>query len=164
VFGASAHTLPAPDGAYAQLFFEQLPDALNALLHDTSDAALVRAISTYHIIIEGVLAETGYHGYQRALHANGLMPGIVRGVELVQRDEARHIAYGLNRLQRMFAANPALRGVMDEALNALLPLVLDIITDTLAPFGDDVPLGIQPQDFLIYASEQYAARMAVLER
>jgi ribonucleoside-diphosphate reductase beta chain len=164
VYQMPPDTSSAVGDAYHTLFYQQLPDHLNALLGDTSDPAIVRAISTYHMIIEGVLAETGYHGYKRALQANGLMPGTVRGVELVQRDEARHIAYGLDRLQRLFARDANLRHVMDDTLNAQLPLTLEIIADIFAPFADDVPFGIQLSEFVEYASDQFAARMNALER
>ena len=108
-------------GAYVDLFEQRLPLALNRVLTDHSSEALTTAFCTYHMIIEGVLAETGYHGYKRALHDHGLMPGTVRAVELVQRDEARHIAYGIHALQRLLSAQPHLRGIVDDTLNALKP-------------------------------------------
>lgn len=43
----------------------------------------------YHVVVEGVLAETGYYGFGKALKSRGLLRGLVRGVEAVQRDEAR---------------------------------------------------------------------------
>ena len=151
-------------GAYVDLFEQRLPLALNRVLTDHSSEALTTAFCTYHMIIEGVLAETGYHGYKRALHDHGLMPGTVRAVELVQRDEARHIAYGIHALQRLLSAQPHLRGIVDDTLNALLPLALEIISDIFAPYGDDIPFGIDPSEFVIYAADQFDARMRALER
>lgn len=150
--------------AYARLFEVELPGALDRLLTDTSEDAMTRALCTYHLAIEGVLAETGYHGFMTALKANGLMPGTVRGVELVQRDEARHIAYGLHALSRLLRASPGLRAVVDDQLNALLALVLEIVADTFAPYGDDIPFGMNPADFVTYAAEQLDLRLGVLER
>lgn len=156
----------APDGgdAYAQLFNRELPDALTRLLSDASDEAMTRALCTYHVIIEGVLAETGYHGYKKALKENGLMPGTVHGVELVQRDEARHIAYGLHALGRLMHKAPDLRAIVDEQLNALLPLVFEIVAYVFAPYGDDIPFAMNPTDFVTYAAEQFDHRMRVVER
>lgn len=93
---------------YGPLFYEVLPAALNRLLTDSCPAAQVDASVVYHMIIEGVLAETGYHGFYQALSDRNLLPGLVRGIELVQRDEARHIAFGVYFLQRHVRANPAL--------------------------------------------------------
>ena len=159
-----APQLPAFSAPYRQLFEVELPAALSRLLHDDSPRAQVEAIATYHIIIEGVLAETGYHGYARALRDHGLMPGTVRGVELVQRDEARHIAYGLYALGRLLQSEPALWDALMTRLNALLPLALDIVSETFAPYGDEVPFGLEPAAFIAYASEQFDHRLSALER
>jgi ribonucleoside-diphosphate reductase beta chain len=150
--------------AYTTLFTVELPVALNRLLTDSSRQAQVEAFVTYHVIIEGVLAETGYRGYVRALKDNGIMPGTVRGVELVQRDEARHIAYGLYALQRLLKADAALWEVAQARLNVLLPLVFDIVVETFAPYGDDIPFGLDPSEFVAYAGQQFDHRMRVLER
>jgi ribonucleoside-diphosphate reductase beta chain len=163
VVGAQQCCAPT-DGAYATLFAHELPASLNRLLTDSSRQAQVEAFVTYHVIIEGVLAETGYQGYVRALKDNGIMPGTVRGVELVQRDEARHIAYGLYALQRLFKADVALWEVAQARLNVLLPLVFDIVVETFAPYGDDIPFGLDPSEFVAYAGEQFDRRMRVLER
>lgn len=154
----------APSAPYRQLFEVELPAALSRLLHDDALAAQVEAIATYHIIVEGVLAETGYHGYARALRDHGLMPGTVRGVELVQRDEARHIAYGLYALGRLLRREPALWDVLMARLNALLPTALEIVSETFAPYGDDIPFGLDPTEFIAYAGEQFDHRLSALER
>jgi ribonucleoside-diphosphate reductase beta chain len=156
---------PAPDGAaYRALFYEALPAALDRLLRDGSPRAQVEAIATYHLIIEGVLAETGYHGYARALRDHGILPGTLRGVALVQRDEARHIAYGLHALGRLIEAEPALWEVLIARLNTLLPLALGIVAETFGPYGDDVPFGLDPDEFITYASAQFDHRLRALER
>ena len=46
---------------YVTLFYQALPAAMSALVTDRSPAAQVRASVTYNMIVEGVLAETGYH-------------------------------------------------------------------------------------------------------
>jgi len=46
--------------SYRKLFYEELPQTMYALLSDRSPAVQVRASVTYNMIIEGVLAETGY--------------------------------------------------------------------------------------------------------
>ena len=49
--------------SFRTLFYETLPQNMHALLTDQSPAAQVKASVTYNLIIEGVLAETGYHAY-----------------------------------------------------------------------------------------------------
>ena len=77
---------------YRTIFYDALPSALHALLDDRSPAAQVRASVTYNMVVEGVLAETGYHAYLSALERNHLMPGQCGGVRLLKQDESRHIA------------------------------------------------------------------------
>jgi len=55
--------------SYRQLFLAELPKSLNALKTDQSTAAQIRASVTYNMIIEGVLAETGYHGFRESLES-----------------------------------------------------------------------------------------------
>jgi ribonucleoside-diphosphate reductase beta chain len=153
-----------PGEAYTRLFDVELPGALHRLLTDASPAAQVEALVTYHFIIEGVLAETGYRGYVRALKDHGLMPGTVRGVELVQRDEARHIAYGLYAIGRLTRKDDALWDIAQARINTLLPVVLAIVGEMFAPFGDEIPFKLDPVEFMTYASEQFDHRMHALER
>lgn len=80
---------------YRTLFYEELPNAMNNLLTDDSDEALVNASTTYNMIVEGILAETGYHAYFTMLKRNGIMEGMQNGITLLKRDESRHIAYGV---------------------------------------------------------------------
>src|SRR6267142_587886 len=49
--------------SYQKLFYEELPETMHTLLTDHSSVALARASVTYNMIVEGVLAETGYYGY-----------------------------------------------------------------------------------------------------
>lgn len=160
---------PIPDRAalagpsYTALFAE-LERALSTLLTDSSRAAQATAVASYHIVIEGVLAETGYYGIFRALRDRGLLPGLTRGLELVQRDEARHVAFGLHLLSRFIADNPAMRATIEAQLNVLLPLAQGVFLEILSDFMPDVPFGIDLGDLLNYASRQYMARLSVLDR
>ena len=149
---------------YAPLFFEALPTTLNRLLTDNSAAAQVEASVLYHMIVEGVLAETGYHGFYQALKARGLLPGLVRGIELVQRDEARHIAFGVYFLQRHVRANPALWAQIEARMAELLPAALAIVGDAFVPYGDDIPFNLDVAEMITYASEQFNRRLAAVER
>src|SRR5215472_16904422 len=63
--------------SYELLFADELPRSMGVLRTDRSPEAQIRAATTYNMIIEGVLAETGYHGFRESLVANGLMPGLL---------------------------------------------------------------------------------------
>lgn len=149
---------------YQNLFEKELAEALGRLLTDHSRHAQVEAAVTYHFAIEGVLAETAYYSFFTALKKKSLMPGLVRGLELVQRDEARHIAYGLHLLTRLIKDDPSLIGVIEARTNALLPLVQGIFLELLGEFLPDIPFELDLNEIVEYAGKQYMARTAVLDR
>ncbi len=147
---------------YAAIFDEALPNALNRLAVDPSPEAQVRASVTYNMIVEGVLAETGYHAYHMMLARNHLMPGQLQGVMLLKQDESRHIAYGIYLISRLMAEHPHLWNVAEETMNTLLMPALGVITEIFALY-DPVPFGLSVDEFAMYATMQYQKRYARLE-
>ena len=151
--------------SYRLLFYEQLPQAMNALLADPSPAAQARAAVTYNMIVEGVLAETGYHSYHRMLETRGLMPGLRSGVVRVKQDEARHIAYGVYFLARLVSEDPSLWDVIETRMQELLPLALGTVSETFEKYGDEeIPFGLDEAEFVDYATSQFGKRHARIER
>lgn len=150
--------------SYAPVFYQALPEALNRLLLDSSAAAQVEASVVYHMIIEGVLAETGYHGFYQALKGSNVLPGLVQGLEYVQRDEARHIAFGVYFLQRHIRAKPELWDVAEARMSELLPAALDIVGDVFVPYGDTIPFNLDVSEMVQYAGEQFGKRLHAVER
>ncbi|HEU5374045.1 MAG TPA: R2-like ligand-binding oxidase, partial [Ktedonobacteraceae bacterium] len=154
--------------SYRQLFYEELPQAMNALLTDASPEAQIRASVTYNMIVEGVLAETGYHSYYNMLERNNVMPGLRQGIGLLKRDESRHIAYGVFLISRLVAQKPELWEQVEQHMNRLLLLALGIVNETfeetreLAP--EEIPFGFQVEEYLNYATTQFTKRMARIER
>lgn len=149
---------------YRQIFLEELPTAMGALLTDHSPAAQLRASATYNMVVEGTLAETGYHGYYAMLGQQNLLPGLRHGIGLLKRDESRHIAYGVHLLTRLVAADHSLWPVLESRMGDLLEPALGIIRGTFEPYGDDVPFGLVQDDFLEFAMSQFKSRMNRIER
>jgi ribonucleoside-diphosphate reductase beta chain len=114
---------------YRLIVYEALPDALDRLRQDPSPAAQVEASVTYNMIVEGVLAETGYHAYFTVLERNSLMPGVRQGISLLKLDESRHIAYGVYLLSRLMAEQPELWSLLENKMNELLIPVSGVIGD-----------------------------------
>ncbi len=154
-----APRLPGAPEASVQLFDVELPNAMNALLEDQSPAAIARASVTYNMVIEGVLAETGYQNYHRSLAVNGLMPGLCAGLVHIKRDESRHIAYGVYLLSRLVAEDPSVWDVIEERMAELRPLVDEIITAGYEAYPDGVsPFGLRADEFSEYAARQFRKR------
>jgi ribonucleoside-diphosphate reductase beta chain len=148
---------------YRALFYDALPAALDRLLSDSSPAAQVQASVTYNMIVEGVLAETGYHAYYTMLRNNNLMPGTTQGIDLLKQDESRHIAYGIFLLSRLIAADDSLWDVAEMTMNTLLMQAVAIINEIFALY-DPMPFGLKVDDFVNYAMMQYQKRYARLEK
>lgn len=151
--------------AYRQIFFEALPRSMNRLRHEGTPVALAEAAVTYQMITEGVLAETGYHAYYTVLREHDLMPGMQAFVQQVQQDEARHIAYGVYLLSRLVAEHgPDVWSVIEARMERLLPVAIEHIEQSLAPYGADVPFGIQVQDFVAFGFGQFQKRYQRIEK
>jgi ribonucleoside-diphosphate reductase beta chain len=152
--------------SYQRIFHDELPAAMNRLLTDSSPAAQVRASVTYNMIVEGVLAETGYYGYARTLTANGILPGMQAFVGLLKRDEARHIAFAVYFLSRLMAEHgEVVWEAFQERMNELLPLTLGVVDETYdANEGGVLPFDVPREEVLAYATSQFQKRMERIER
>jgi ribonucleoside-diphosphate reductase beta chain len=148
---------------YHYIFYDALPTALSTLETDSSPAALIRASVTYNMVVEGVLAETGYHAFFTMLERNDLMPGLRKGISLLKQDESRHIAYGVYLLSRLVAEHPDEWDALDTQMNSLLPSAIGVIGDAFAAY-DVVPFGLVEDDFVNYAMSQFTKRFERLEK
>ncbi|MGH2514721.1 MAG: R2-like ligand-binding oxidase, partial [Ktedonobacterales bacterium] len=152
---------------YRRIFYDELPTAMNRLLTDASPVAQVRASVTYNLIVEGVLAETGYYGYSRSLFENHLMPGMQQFIGLLKRDESRHIAFAVYFLSRLMAEHgDDLWDALQERMNELLPLTLGVVNDSYDA-GDEngkQPFDVPRDEVLAYAMTQYQKRLDRIER
>lgn len=150
--------------AYTKIFFEELPEAMHALLADPSPRRQLVASATYNMVVEGTLAETGYHAYYEMLGVQKLMPGLREGIALLKKDESRHIAYGVHLLTRLVAADHSLWPVLESRMGDLLEPALTVVRDAFEPYGDDVPFGLKLDDFLAFSMSQFKSRMSRIER
>jgi ribonucleoside-diphosphate reductase beta chain len=148
---------------YHHIFYVTLPAALSALEVDSSPSAQIRASVTYNMVVEGVLAETGYHAFFTMLERNDLMPGLRKGISLLKQDESRHIAYGVYLLSRLVAEHPEEWDTLDAQMNSLLPFAIGVIGDAFAAY-EVVPFGLVEDDFLDYAMSQFTKRFERLEK
>jgi len=111
-----------------ELFEERLPAMAGELAAGRS--RVDAGIGLYHMILEGIVLLAG----QRALVADledGALPGVLEGVERVERDERWHIGFGLRCL---IDAKPSPE-LIDE--------VLATAEDASGAWGDAVPAEIR---------------------
>jgi len=90
------------------IFAGELQRVMRRLDNDRSPEAFLDAGITYNQFIEGVAAIAGYKGWSKFFEAFNVLPGLQEGLQLIQRDERRHIAYGTYLCRRLIAAHPEL--------------------------------------------------------
>jgi ribonucleoside-diphosphate reductase beta chain len=127
---------------WRQLFDEDLRGISKRIAEHPDDLDLfVEGIATYHMVIEGVLAMTGQHFILRYMEEHGLFPGFSKGFSMVERDEHRHIAFGVRFLKDVIEQD-ARYG--DIVLNKVLELVPHASLVFAPPYADS------PADFVSY--------------
>jgi ribonucleoside-diphosphate reductase beta chain len=151
--------------AYRTIFEEALPQAMHRLRTDRSPVAQARASATYNMIVEGVLAETGYHVFHEVLVTRGIMPGMQQMAGYLKLDESRHIAYGLYLLSRLAAehGDDVWKAIVDT-MNRLIDPAIAVVTEAFAAYPEDaVPFGLTPAPFIDFAMGQFDKRLQRLE-
>jgi ribonucleoside-diphosphate reductase beta chain len=148
---------------YRHIFYDALPTALNALRTDPSPASQIQASVTYNMVVEGVLAETGYHAFFTMLERNDLLPALRKGILLLKQDESRHIAYGVYLLSRLIAEHPQEWDNLQIQMNTLLPSAIGVIGDAFSKY-EVMPFGLVEEDFVNYAMSQFSKRFERLEK
>ena len=133
--------------AYRQIFYEELPDCLDALSADPSPAAQIRASVTYNHIVEGMLALTGYYAWHRICVDRGILPGMQELVRRIGDDERRHMAWGTFTCRRHVAADDANWTVFETRMNELIPLALQQHRRQVFALYDEMPFGLSMEEF-----------------
>ena len=67
---------------------------------------LAAAVTMYHVVVEGMLAQPSQHTIERGLTELDLLPGFREGMRNVSLDEQRHIAFGVRLLADLYAEDP----------------------------------------------------------
>src|SRR6186997_2090115 len=95
-----ASTLPQLNWGYHGIF-DRLDTMADELRKDRSLPKYAQAITLYHLIVEGSLAQPGQHFIEDFFAAEETMPGFSSGMENVSKDEQRHIGFGVKVLSEL---------------------------------------------------------------
>ena len=147
--------------SYRTMFYEELPDCLNALSIDPSPAAQIRASVTYNHIVEGMLALTGYYAWHKICVERGILPGMQELVRRIGDDERRHMAWGTFTCRRHVAADDANWAVFETRMNELMPLGLRLIEEGFALY-DPMPFDLFEDEFMQYAADKGMRRFGTI--
>ena len=157
VFNTKPHHEKYHAPFYKKLFYENLHADLSRLDSDTSPQAQLMAAGTYNMIVEGVLAETGYQAYYKMLSDNKILPGLQEGITHIRQDESRHIAFGIYLINRLLENHPGHIEMFENHLSERLDDATNIIFEIFKPY-DVVPFGLTQEWFLDYALKQFEKR------
>ena len=149
--------------SFRALFYDELPNLMGRLIEDSSPRALAQALVAYTMIGEGVLSETGHFLYRTALRHRTLLPGVLAGLRRVERDEARHITFGVYLLGTLVAGDASIWQAVERSMNALLARSLGIVAEFFEPYRV-IPFGLTLDDAITYAMSRFARRSARIER
>src|SRR3954470_6666744 len=106
--------------------FALLDRVTGELRRDRSRAALARAVTMYHVVVEALLAQPGQHFISDYLQRRDLLPGFREGMRRVALDEQRHIAFGVRLLHDLAAEDPAVPGAVADLLRTVTPYSLAV--------------------------------------
>ena len=93
-------TLPQLNWGYRGIF-DRLDVMAEELRKDRSLPKYAQAITLYHLIVEGSLAQPGQHFIEDFFASEETMPGFSSGMANVSRDEQRHIGFGVKVLSEL---------------------------------------------------------------
>jgi hypothetical protein len=124
-----ASTLPELNWGYRGIF-DRLDVMAEELRKDRSLPKYAQAITLYHLIVEGSLAQPGQHFIEDFFASEETMPGFVSGMGNVSKDEQRHIGFGVKVLSELL-------GESNPAAQECKAAVVELLRETL-PYGPAV--------------------------
>ena len=129
--------------------------AAETLRKDPSDfASLVRGVTVYMIVIEGMLALTAARFIIKSLREKNALPGFVAGFTAVNRDESRHVGFGVKFLADAIKDDPANAKIVEDTLKECLPVAPLVF---VPPWVDD-PYNFQTPFYHSSEIFEYAAK------
>ena len=173
VFGVDAETLseslarqrPAMNQQWGELFDGILHDCAEALRKDPSDMdALVRGVTVYMIVIEGTLALTGARFILRYLKEVDRLPGFRQGFTAVNRDESRHVGFGVKFLADAIKDDPRHKQTITSTLQETLPIGTLALAPPMVdnPYSFETPFGYRSEEIFGYAMKSLSKKLAAM--
>ncbi len=111
-------TLPQLGWGYRHVF-DRLDRMADELRSDRSLPKFAQAITLYHLIVEGTLAQPGQHFIEDHFTKGGELPGFSAGMVHVSRDEQRHIGYGVKTLSEIVPQSEECKAAIVELFREL---------------------------------------------
>jgi ribonucleoside-diphosphate reductase beta chain len=150
---------------YGELFDGILHDCAETLRKDPSDmSALVRGVTVYMVVIEGTLALTGARFIIRTLKERDWMPGFRQGFTAVNRDESRHVGFGVKFLADAIKEDDSHKQTIQDTLQETLPIGTLALAPPMVddPYDFVTPFGYGSQEIYAYAMKSLSKKLAAM--
>ncbi|WP_323191386.1 ribonucleoside-diphosphate reductase [Halostella sp. PRR32] len=102
--------------------FDRTATAMNRLLDADTPANRASAFCHYHLTVESVFGQTGFHAVEATFgpETDGpSLPALVEGFEAIRQDEGRHVGYGMDRLADLLRSKRVERSFVEETVAGL---------------------------------------------
>jgi ribonucleoside-diphosphate reductase beta chain len=173
VLGVDAETLsanlkaqrPTMNEKWGELFDGILHDCAEQLRQDPSDmSALVRGVTVYMVVIEGTLALTGARFILRWLKEVDRLPGFRQGFTAVNRDESRHVGFGVKFLADAIREDPGHKQTVQDTLQETLPVGTLALAPPMVddPYNFVTPFGYESSEIYAYAMRSLSKKLAAM--
>ena len=127
---------------WREVFDDGLRDVARRIQAKPDDLDLfVEGITTYHMVVEGFLAVTGQTLIRDYMLEHSMYPGFCEGFGLVERDEHRHVAFGVRFLRDAIREDARHRATVER-------VVLDLAPKAAYVFAP--PYVTDPSDYVSY--------------
>jgi hypothetical protein len=127
--------------------FGHLDEVAAGLRDDPSKLNLASAVTLYHVVVEGMLAQPTQHAIEEGLTNLDVLPGFREGMRNVALDEQRHIAFGVRLLADLYdeLGKPVETAIVDK-IRDVLPWTTAVALPPDRDFAFTHPIGIDLYD------------------
>lgn len=149
---------------WREVFDEGLRDVATRIQAKPDDLDLfVEGITTYHMVVEGFLAVTGQTLIRDYMVEHSMYPGFCEGFGLVERDEHRHVAFGVRFLRDAIREDPRYRETVERVVLELAPKAAYVFAPPYVTDPSDyVSYGYTSRQIYGFAYRTLRRRMKVL--
>ncbi len=135
---------------YNQVFTELDRVADRLRMNPDSPPLLAQGVAIYHLTVEGMLAHTGQHFMRDYCNREALMAGFATGINLIARDESRHIAFGVQLLRELVTSDPRCKAAAIAELNKILPWAAGVFTPPNLDWSYITAFGYTPEEVFTF--------------
>jgi ribonucleoside-diphosphate reductase beta chain len=149
---------------WREVFDDGLRDVARRIQAKPDDLGLfVEGIATYHMVVEGFLAVTGQTLIRDYMVERSMYPGFCEGFGLVERDEHRHVAFGVRFLRDAIREDARHRDTVERVVLELVPKAAYVFAPPYVTDASDyVTYGYTSRQIYGFAYRTLKRRMKVL--